>query len=81
MVVFGGFSNGIRTNDIHRFFFNENQWEQVKPMSHAVPSPRAGHSAVLYQDQMIVFGGKDEENNKLNDVWVFDFVTSKWGEV
>ena len=50
-------------------------------MSHLLPPPRAGHSAILYHDQMIVFGGKDEDNNKLNDIWAFDFPTSKWSEI
>jgi uncharacterized membrane protein len=27
---------------------------------------------------MIIFGGKDEDNEKLNDVWAFDFKESTW---
>ena len=50
-------------------------------MSQNLPPSRAGHSAVLYQDRMIVFGGKDEDNNKLNDIWAFDFPTNKWSEI
>jgi hypothetical protein len=37
------------------------------------PPPRAGHSAIVYGDSMILFGGKDDENNKLNDLWIFKF--------
>ena len=33
------------------------------------PCPRAGHSSVLYRDNLYVFGGKDNDNSKLNDLW------------
>jgi hypothetical protein len=27
---------------------------------------------------MVIFGGKDDENNKMNDVWKFNFSTKLW---
>lgn len=81
MIMFGGFVNGVRTKEIYRYYFNDNKWEQVNQLSSLSPPPRAGHSAVQYGDDMVVFGGKDEDNNKLNDVWVFNFNTYKWTEV
>jgi hypothetical protein len=27
---------------------------------------------------MFMFGGKDNENDKLNDLWRFDLVAKKW---
>jgi hypothetical protein len=30
---------------------------------------------------VLVFGGHDEENNKLNDTWKYDVVSEKWEEV
>ena len=29
MVIFGGFVEGERVNDIYRFYFKENKWEKV----------------------------------------------------
>jgi N-acetylneuraminic acid mutarotase len=29
MVVFGGFVNGDRVNEIYRYYFKENRWERV----------------------------------------------------
>lgn len=43
-----------------------------------MPPKRAGHTAVLYKDSMFVFGGKDEDNNKLNDIWEFNLNDYKW---
>lgn len=30
---------------------------------------------------MYVFGGANEENNKMNDLWKFDLITNEWSEV
>lgn len=30
---------------------------------------------------MYIFGGKDEDNKKLNDLWCFDFEQAVWNEV
>jgi len=30
---------------------------------------------------MYIFGGKDDENNKLDDLWKFSFLTKEWTEI
>ena len=30
MIIFGGFVNGVRSNDIYRYYFNDNRWELIK---------------------------------------------------
>jgi N-acetylneuraminic acid mutarotase len=42
-----------------------------------VPGPRAEHTAIVHANRMVVFGGYDGKK-KLNDTYVFDFVTSEW---
>lgn len=86
MVVFGGFNFGTRTNSIHLYNFKQNEWEMVQVQSTKNPCPRVGHSAVIRYDGeggdcMYIFGGKDDENNKLNDVWKFNFDTLQWSPV
>lgn len=39
---------------------------------------RASHSASIYGDKMYVFGGQDDDNNKLGDLWEFDMASSAW---
>ncbi len=75
MIIYGGFEDGIRTNSIYRYYFKENKWEMVKILSEICPSPRAGHSSIMLGDKMVIFGGRDDENNKLNDIWLFDFTS------
>lgn len=73
MIVFGGFLNGQRTNEIIKYFFQENRWVKVNvPLATTQPKPRSGHSAVINSGAMWIFGGRDEDNNKLNDLWRFD---------
>lgn len=42
-----------------------------------VPVGRAEHTAITFGNKMIVFGGYDGKR-KLNDIYVFDFVTQMW---
>ena len=45
------------------------------------PVARASHTACFYQKKLYVFGGQDDENNKLGDLWEFDTQTSAWREI
>jgi len=79
MVVFGGFANGVRVNDIIKFSFADLKWSKVEISEiRDQPCSRSGHSAVVYHNAMYVFGGKDGDNNKLNDLWRLDFSTYSW---
>jgi hypothetical protein len=47
MIVFGGFKEGERCNEIHSYGFSTNTWSKVEPeKSSPMPCPRAGHSIV-----------------------------------
>lgn len=88
MVVCGGFAFGERTNEIFKYHIKTNLWEKVPSVTaeSKMPCPRAGHSAVIKYDEvngdcMYMFGGKDDENNKLCDTWKFNFSTKVWSEI
>lgn len=82
MIVFGGFKEGERCNEIHAYGFNNNTWRKIIPnKSSPMPCARAGHSISCSDQVMLVFGGKDDENQKLNDLWKFDFSTKMWEEM
>ena len=80
MIIFGGFMKGVRTNEIDKFLFQENRWVKVNATG-VRPSPRSGHASVIHQSSMWVFGGKDDDNRKLNDLWRFDLGTNVWQEI
>lgn len=79
MVVFGGFEQGVRTNKTIVYDFLTKTWSEVEYDTKGVaPVPRAGHSAVVHRDGMFVFGGKDDENEKLKDLWRLDLEHNSW---
>jgi N-acetylneuraminic acid mutarotase len=85
MYVFGGFKRGVRTNSVLVFDFATSTWERELEAADfpggVVPIPRAGHSACVHGDNMYVFGGKDEENEKVKDFWKFSFADSSWEQL
>lgn len=78
MIIFGGFVRGVRTSEMYRYYFKENRWEYVEYQGRKQPPKRAGHSMVVLNDSLFVFGGKDEDNYKLNDLWEFNLTTNIW---
>eukprot|EP01090_Pellita_catalonica_P022411 TRINITY_DN8700_c0_g1_i2.p1 TRINITY_DN8700_c0_g1~~TRINITY_DN8700_c0_g1_i2.p1 ORF type:complete len:511 (+),score=55.63 TRINITY_DN8700_c0_g1_i2:881-2413(+) len=79
MVVFGGSSdpNGRDfLNDLWKFDFEREEWEDVKLDYSLAPSARQAHTAVVLGSQMYIFGGlqtwTDNHHANLNDVWVQD---------
>jgi hypothetical protein len=49
MIIFGGFVQGYRTNNVSIYNINNNTWTSFTDRSgHSMPSPRSGHSAVYF---------------------------------
>jgi N-acetylneuraminic acid mutarotase len=82
MVIFGGFENGSRTNTLAIYDILKNTWQKLDTEGLEIkPEQRSGHSAIIKDDKLYVFGGKNEENNKLSDFWAFDLKEQKWTEI
>jgi len=81
VIIFGGFEDGCRTSTVRTFDLETHKWALLTPTSQVAPSPRAGHSATFHNDSMYIFGGKDDENQKLNDLWRFDMVQLSWTKI
>jgi hypothetical protein len=88
MYLFGGFIDGDRVDCVFKFNFKSGEWKAlIVADGDPKPSARAGHSAVCYIEEesgrayMYVFGGKDNEDNKLNDLWRMSLDTETWEAV
>lgn len=55
LFVFGGQGND---NSVYQFNTCNYKWKKI-PSNTSSPSRRSGHSAVIYNNKMIVFGGYD----------------------
>ena len=77
--IFGGNVHGFKSDKLFLYDFKLDKW-RTKEFQNG-PSARSSHSAVVKDNKMYVFGGKDFENNKLNDFWVFDIITGIWTEI
>lgn len=84
-MVFGGFVNGYRVDELLRFKPGtvNLECEQVAGGSTAVkgPKPRTAHVSGFYNNHFYVYGGQDDDNNKLGDLWDFDCTTKTWKEI
>ncbi|XP_054706204.1 kelch domain-containing protein 3-like [Uloborus diversus] len=88
MYIFGGRSffdeinpsalNEYYCNKIIRFNTESMLWE-APDVSGDIPCGRRSHSAVVYQDELYIFGGYNAGNNKhLNDLYKFNPETGEW---
>ncbi len=81
LYVYGGFdANDNVLADMWEFNIESMVWTKVQyRVSHNndPPTGRAEHTAVVYLNRMIIFGGYDGKR-KLNDTYVFDFATKTW---
>ena len=84
-ITFGGFVNGSRVDDVVKF-----EPAQVNVNGTVLgggetgrtgPIVRASHSAALYGNKLYVFGGQDDDNNKLGDLWTYDLQANSWAEI
>ena len=66
---FGGRGGGGRHyfNDIWSFNTSIRKWTELQ-CTGSIPSPRAGHAAVLVDNVMFVFGGRASDGTELGDL-------------
>ncbi|HUW23225.1 MAG TPA: kelch repeat-containing protein [bacterium] len=82
MIVFGGYKAidpVVALNETYTLDFDLAFWPLVNPGDK--PPARYGHSAVWTGGQMIVFGGKDNSQEFLDDCWQFDPGLNSWTPV
>jgi len=93
MWVFGGSGFNITYyNDLYCFAFDTQTWTMIHPSTDAtnihalcekfgdIPHARHGHSVVVFNNCMWVFGGKasPKDDKYFDDIHCFDFDTLKW---
>ena len=85
-LVYGGFVNGSRTNELAKFTMANSQTIQAQMLQEntvrdGYPIPRASQCSAVYGDKFYVFGGQDDDNNKLDDMWEYDLANNTWRQI
>lgn len=84
--IYGGSNNQCYLGDLWSYDVKKNEWKLICDNTNDAvkyaPSPRHGHSASVWNDLMIVFGGKYGYNstNYFNDIYAFDMKKEEWIE-
>eukprot|EP00002_Diphylleia_rotans_P014672 TRINITY_DN2857_c0_g1_i4.p1 TRINITY_DN2857_c0_g1~~TRINITY_DN2857_c0_g1_i4.p1 ORF type:complete len:1284 (+),score=195.02 TRINITY_DN2857_c0_g1_i4:92-3943(+) len=81
MYVYGGIDRSKAYDPkIYGFNMETNEWS-VTPVLGFVPQGRMGHSAVIYGDSMLIFGGCEYDRRVSNSLYEFSFETFSWKEL
>jgi N-acetylneuraminic acid mutarotase len=81
MYVFGGRINTANgrgreyTNTMYKYSLKDKIWTLINCTNS--PTPRHNHTAIVYNDQMIIYGGSNNDSY-LSEVYSFRFVTNDW---
>ncbi|XP_076232591.1 F-box protein 42 [Calliopsis andreniformis] len=78
MIVFGGISNGYRSNDIWCLNLDSYSWHK-QATSNLKPQPRYGQSQIeLGDNHLLVLGGCTGPNIAMNDAWLLKMEGTAW---
>lgn len=58
------------SNEVFKFDPQKSSWKLV-PVQGTLIEPRKAHAACIYEQAMIVYGGIDQYNRYLDDVWAY----------
>ena len=78
-VLFGGNFNPSLSNEVWIINIDkkEGEWKKILFQNNVSPSPRLYHTSQIcnygkYKGRMIIFGGRDSNENPLNDIWILE---------
>lgn len=80
MYIHGGKSNGYHA-DCYKYNIARKRWTLLKYKSTRQPLARYGHSGVVYQDSLYIFGGYDQHGFCCDRLWRLNLETLRWHEI
>jgi Rab9 effector protein with kelch motifs len=78
MYVFGGSKGFHKLNDFHKFSFQTLEWKEIKNFNGKKPGQCAYHSANMFQNKMLIFGGFDGIMMDIQDLFEYNFEKNEW---
>lgn len=84
-MCFGGYVNGSRVDDVIlcRHDGAVMSADQVCGGEEVAtgPAARASFSVGVHHRKVLMFGGQEDDNRKLNDMWSFDCDAMVWSQI
>ncbi|KAJ1626673.1 hypothetical protein T492DRAFT_1030824 [Pavlovales sp. CCMP2436] len=81
LFMFGGRTQGGRTNDLWRLDLATSSWAALEPAGARPPARSFQSSCALSGSQFVVFGGLDTKDVHLDDLHSFDAILGRWARV
>ncbi|KAH9601200.1 hypothetical protein LSM04_007145 [Trypanosoma melophagium] len=79
LVLFGGGALHYVYNEVHCFDLKTCRWKYKETINSDIVAPRISHSAVVYGDNMYVYGGQDlHMPASFSDVLILNLITFTW---
>lgn len=81
-VLFGGsyWQEKLYYSDTWLYSFHSHTWSEARVLG-SPPPPRFAHVAAIYNHCMYVYGGANDQSNRLNDLFVLHLDVFKWDEI
>ncbi|KAJ5080292.1 leucine-zipper-like transcriptional regulator 1 [Anaeramoeba ignava] len=57
------------------------RWIKIGTESKMSPYPRSAHTAIIHNNKLIIFAGRTDDGDMLNDLHSFDFELGQWSRV
>jgi N-acetylneuraminic acid mutarotase len=81
-IMFGGYTGEFDLNDTWAYDPAADMWSDLNPAG-ALPPARDSHAMVYdpVSQRVLLFGGRDDEYQPLDDLWAYDPSTNSWTEL
>ncbi|CAG9335386.1 unnamed protein product [Blepharisma stoltei] len=78
LFIFGGLNGeGEQIGDFWKLNLNTYNWQSIQAGGQ-IPAARSGHSAIVYSDLMVIFGGTKCVNRETNEMFSYSFENNMW---
>ena len=78
--LIGGSDLGIDNDKMYEFSIETSEWRVIRPLGSEKPPNLDEHSASLWNDVIVVFGG-NVNGFKTSDTWLYSIPENKWSKI
>ncbi|KAL4221996.1 hypothetical protein ACF0H5_018042 [Mactra antiquata] len=83
MYVYGGYIDMKgSSSELWKYHVDDEEWELISPhqQSRDLPGGRHGHSAIVFNKHMYLYGGNTDLSSK-QDLWSYSFGVNRWDRI